>query len=133
MFLLYLYTLELPDFSRFGKHSHSLAFDAIVLGDQYLVDALSAAGQAFLVDRYRAPNFIKVWETGNETRRTNRIVWIRRFFDAEQAGFKAVRAVAIDSLARLKDEMMEREDFREFLFENQTFATEFVKTLPNKS
>ena len=131
MFLLHLYTLEPPNFSTF-RFPFKAAFQAVVLGDQYLVDSLSRAGQEFFVDNFGAAKFVKSWREGNDSFRANMIMWTRRFFEGEQAGFKTVRSVAVDAMAKLKDKLIDREDFKELLCGNKAFAIDFVKMLPNK-
>ena len=131
MFLLHLYTLEPPDFSKY-RFPFKAAFQAVVLGDQYLVDSLSGAGQEFFVNNFGAAKFVKSWRESNDSFKANMIMWTRRFFEGEQAGFKAVRPVAVDAMVRLKDKLTDREDFVDLLCGNRAFAIDFVKALPDK-
>jgi hypothetical protein len=112
MLLLYLYTLEAPDFEK-HRGPFLVAFDAIVLGDQYLVDGLVDAGQRFFTRVFGSESVMSKWD--------------------KVAKFKPIRAVAVATIAKMKDKVMDREDFQALVREKPEFAFDLIKQLQNKA
>jgi hypothetical protein len=131
MLLLYLYTLEAPDFEK-HRGPFLVAFDAIVLGDQYLVDGLVDAGQRFFTRVFGSESVMSKWDKVAKFK-PHSIFCIRTFYENEQAAFKVIRAVAVATIAKMKDKVMDREDFQALVREKPEFAFDLIKQLQNKA
>lgn len=131
--LLYLYTLQRPDFSNTKLFpTPSLTATAVFkLADKYNIPDLRIAAKEYFL------NLVKTslchWYQCNAQNQGLWIAWLPIFFEWSMEGADEIRGAIIDALVKTSKSIIEDVSFQTVLISNPDVAVPLVKALATKA
>lgn len=127
MLLLYLYTLDLPNFDdkTVYKSRYEAAESALKIGDKYNLPDLGKAGCAD-VQKY-LESVIKDWSQRTPEWRKWAVGRLERIWKLQHAGVDTIRESVMKRLITIATQLIEYEPFQELCAKDRGFALDFMR------
>lgn len=135
---MYLYTLDTsayledaPSSSEWSKHHFANAKNAFLLGDQYLLPKLRAAGHAKLLKLIddNLPCFAEEGEYFHE----KWTKWIAKAWKWTMPGAEEIKACIVNALVPSAVSVIENEHFRTLMRNNEDFSHTLLRAIAEKA
>ena len=132
MLLMYLYTLEEPNFlnKEVLQYDCIAAESALKLGDKYNLPALGTAGQLHLNDFFE--HSFRVWPQLGDDCKEMGFECLTHLWELRYIGTENLRETAIKSLVHIAKDVVEHKSFETLCMANPEFAIAFSRALAKK-
>lgn len=130
--LLYLYTLEAPDFEKpAGTHAVQRVLSAVIIRDKYQALVLKSAGQNYVLKRMR--DCTLGWCNIQTSLRNQWIIFAWRIWSKEFPPADEMKAKLLEIMVGIAKYLIEEPAFQKLLRRDIDFSLEFVRAVVQKS
>lgn len=125
--LLYLYTLQIPDFDDFKLHPQRLSHAANVhrVADKYCIEPLRLAAKEYMLNRIN--NELPKCQTSSQVYEASWIYYVKQFWLWEGSDGEELASAVIDALVRTSTSIIEHAEFQVLMSLYSDFNLAFVE------